>query len=173
MNPYVNLAQKTIEHYLQTGKTLPIPDDLPAELTDQKTGCFVSLHVKSNHELRGCIGTILPTQDSLAQEIIHNAISAAFDDPRFLPLTLEELDDLEINVDVLSEPESIDSPEQLDPKKYGVIIRTTDVRSGVLLPDLEGVDTVDQQLDIASQKAGIDLETDQYELSRFTVKRHK
>lgn len=172
MNPFINLAQQTIKHFLETRQILKLPNDLPDELVSKQAGCFVSLHLKPTGELRGCIGTILPTQPTLAEEIIQNAISAAFSDPRFLPLQPEEFDQLDIKVDVLSTPEPINSSEQLDPKKYGVIIRTQDGRSGVLLPDLEGVDTIDQQLSIAAQKAGIDLQTDDYQLQRFTVTRH-
>lgn len=178
MNPYVTLAQKTIKHFLETKQTLELPTDLPADLTNRQAGCFISLHLKPTGELRGCIGTILPTQPTLAEEIIQNAISAAFNDPRFLPLQPEEFNQLDTKADVLSEPEKVDMVgdnshyRRLDPKKYGVIVRTKDGRCGVLLPDLEGVDTIEQQLAIAGQKAGIDLKTDDYQLQRFSVTRY-
>ncbi|MBR6444695.1 MAG: AmmeMemoRadiSam system protein A, partial [Firmicutes bacterium] len=120
---------------------------------------------------RGCIGTILPTQDSVAEEIIENAVSASTRDPRFDPIRPDELKFLEINVDVLSEPEPIESKDMLDVKRYGVIV-TSGGRRGLLLPDLDGVDTVDQQISIAKRKAGIG-EDEPVSLQRFEVIRHK
>ena len=121
--------------------------------------------------LRGCIGTILPTTGSIAQEIANNAIKAAVSDPRFDLVSEDELPFLEINVDVLGDPEDIESKEQLDVKRYGVIVSTSDGRRGLLLPDLEGVDTVDYQVAIAMQKGGISPD-EKYYLQRFEVVRH-
>lgn len=166
-DPLVELARRTIELYVSTGdmpKPPRLPDDLPA-----RAGCFVSIHLKPSGDLRGCIGTISPVHDSLAEEVIHNAVAAATRDPRFPPVTLSELNDLEISVDVLfpAEPATVD---MLDPKRYGVIVEQG-YRRGLLLPDLEGVDTVEEQLGIACMKAGIDPHSE-YSIERFEVVRH-
>ncbi|MBU1148582.1 AmmeMemoRadiSam system protein A [Patescibacteria group bacterium] len=172
MHQYPTLAQQSITNYLCTQKIIDPPADLSAELLANRAGCFVTLHQK-NGELRGCIGTITPVQPNLALEIIHNAVQSATADPRFPALTSSQLADLEISVDVLSEPELIREAEQLDPKKYGVIIKTDDGRTGLLLPDLEGVDDAKQQMRIASQKGGINIHTDNFSLYRFSVTRYK
>lgn len=142
---------------------------LPAELLSTRAGAFVSIH--ENGALRGCIGTIEPTRRCLAEEIIGNAISASTRDPRFSPICPEELPLLEISVDVLGAPEDIASESELDVKRYGVIV-TNGGRRGLLLPDLEGVDTVRQQVEIAKQKAGI-RPTEPVSLQRFEVIRHE
>ena len=170
MDSRVELAQKTIKEYLENGKVFD-SDNAPKELLDKHAGCFVSIH-KSDGELRGCIGTILPTCKNLAAEIVNNAISAATRDPRFQPITKEENPDLEISVDVLSEPEPIPSEANLEPKKYGCIVKTEDGRTGLLLPDLEDVNTASQQIAICKQKANINPNESCY-LYRFTVIRHK
>lgn len=163
------LALKSIEYFFANHKTLPTPTNLD-DFYNQKAACFVTLHLKSTGDLRGCIGTLEPQQLNLAEEIINNALSSAFDDPRFDPLQEKELEDVNISVDVLATPEPIDSPDELDPKKYGVIV-SSGKRRGVLLPDIEGVDTVEEQLSIAAEKGGIDLKKDKYKLERFTVER--
>ena len=150
---YVRLAVKAIETFIKTGHVIDVPGDVPAELREKRAGAFVSIHKLGS--LRGCIGTILPTADCIAQEIINNAISASARDPRFDPITPDELQFLEVNVDVLGDPEDISSPEELDVKRYGVIV-TKGRKRGLLLPDLDGVDTVEEQLSIAKRKAGID-----------------
>ena len=167
-DPYVKLARLTIEEYINTGNTIEIPSNTQEELLNNKAGVFVSIHKFGS--LRGCIGTIMPTTNSIAQEIITNAISASTKDPRFPKIEKEELDYLEINVDVLGEPEDIDSEEQLNVKEYGVIV-TSGMKRGLLLPDLDGVDTIEQQVSIAKKKAGIKDEP--YTLQRFKVTRHK
>ena len=165
---YVKLAKKTIDEYITNNKIIDIPNNLDKEM-DNKAGVFVSIH-KFN-ELRGCIGTFLPITNSIKEEIVRNAIEAATSDYRFSPITKEELPYLEINVDVLSPPESIKDKSKLDPKKYGVIV-TSSMKRGLLLPDLEGVDTVDDQIRIAKNKANISP-TEEIELERFEVIRHK
>ena len=165
---YVRLAYASVEAYVSARKTIPVPDGLPDELTGRRAGAFVSIH--EHGALRGCIGTIGPTRASLAEEIIANAISACSRDPRFSPVRPDELPWLEISVDVLGEPEDIDSKDMLDVKRYGVIV-TSGRKRGLLLPDLDGVDTVDQQIDIARQKAGIHR-FENYSLQRFEVIRH-
>jgi AmmeMemoRadiSam system protein A len=148
----------------------PLFKDLE-DLTQAKAACFVSLHLdKGGQEsLRGCIGTLKPVKDSLYEEIISNAKSAAFRDPRFQPLQIQELKDLIVTVDVLEEPEEIDSVSLLDPQIYGVIVESR-YRRGVLLPNLPGVDSVEYQLKIARQKAGIGP-NEKVNLQRFRVTR--
>ncbi|MBQ2641562.1 MAG: AMMECR1 domain-containing protein, partial [Lachnospiraceae bacterium] len=121
---------------------------------------------------RGCIGTISPTCSCIAEEIARNAVSASTQDPRFPAIRPEELDDLEISVDVLGETEHISSLDELDVKRYGVIV-TKGIRRGLLLPNLDGVDTVEDQIDIALRKAGLAPDTEGYELERFEVVRHE
>lgn len=166
-DPLVALARSTIEAYVRDGTVLAPPDPLPPELQRQ-AAVFVTLHKFG--ELRGCIGSTAPTEPDLARQIIRYAIYAATEDPRFPPVEEAELEDLEVSVDVLTPPEPIRGPEELDPKVYGVVVRRGG-RSGLLLPDLEGVDTVEEQLAIARRKAGIGPE-EPVELSRFRVVRH-
>lgn len=165
---YVQLARKTIEKYIISGRKLEVTEDLPVELRERRAGAFVS--IKKDGQLRGCIGTIQAVQSCLAQEIIENAVSASVRDPRFSPIEPEELEYLVISVDVLGETEKISSPEELDTKKYGVIV-TKGRKRGLLLPNLEGIDTVEEQIAIAKQKAGIGAQ-EEVELERFEVVRH-
>ncbi len=167
-DPYVKLARHTIETYLRTGKRPSVPEGLPEELYSRRAGAFVSL--KEDGKLRGCIGTIQAVQNSLAEEIIRNAVSACSEDPRFPPVEQWEAERLTISVDVLGDTERISSPGELDVERYGVIV-TKGSRRGLLLPNLEGVDTVEQQIAIAKQKAGIP-EQETVELERFEVVRH-
>jgi AmmeMemoRadiSam system protein A len=169
MHPITALAKKTVETYVNTRKTPPVPKTLTTEM-EESAGVFVSIH-KNNGDLRGCIGTFEPQQKNVAKEVIANAVSAATRDPRFEPVSPEELDGLEYSVDVLTAPEPIKDESQLDPKKYGVIVEAG-WRRGLLLPDLEGVDTVDYQIDISRQKAGIGP-NESVKLYRFEVKRYK
>lgn len=166
---FVRLARLSVETRVTSGDAAPMPADLPDELKNRRAGVFVSL--KKHGRLRGCIGTISPTADSIAQEILHNAVSAACEDPRFDPVTPDELPLLSYSVDVLSPPEPIESAKQLDARRYGVIVQCGR-RRGLLLPNLEGVDTVEKQIAIARQKAGI-AEGEPVRLSRFEVVRHK
>lgn len=136
-----------------------------------RAGAFVSLHL--HDQLRGCIGTFLPTQANVAEEILRNGISAASRDPRFPPVRPEELPFLEYNVDVLSTPEPVSGPGELDPRKYGVIVKSArDERRGLLLPDLDEVDTTEEQIAIARQKGNI-AATEPVQLYRFQVVRHR
>ncbi|HAA80969.1 MAG TPA: AMMECR1 domain-containing protein, partial [Thermoanaerobacter sp.] len=139
------------------------------EMYTKRAGVFVSLH--KDGELRGCIGTVVPQRKNIAEEIIKNAISAGFEDPRFEPVEEYELKDIEYSVDVLTPPQPVKSKQELNPKKYGVIVRKG-YRSGLLLPDLEGVDTVEEQISIALRKAGISPDED-YTIEKFEVERHK
>ena len=135
----------------------------------ERRACFVSLHMK-NGDLRGCIGTLEPYRENLMEEIIENAKSAAFGDPRFSPVTEEEVDEIEVSVDVLDEPERIEDEGELDPLVYGLIV-IKGRRRGVLLPDLPGVEDTAEQVSIAMRKAGI-YEKDGMEMYRFRVKRY-
>jgi len=167
MSPPVSLARKTVETYVKEGKT-PKPDELTPEMKE-KAGVFVSIHKLGG--LRGCIGTFDPQCENVAEEIINNAISSATRDPRFPPIAPDELKDLSYSVDVLTKPEPVASQDQLDPRKYGVIVESG-FRRGLLLPDLEGVDTVDHQIEICRQKAGI-APDEPVKLYRFEVRRYK
>ena len=166
-DPYVSLARMTIEKHI-SGETPVMPDGLPPEMKSRRAGVFVSLHRLGR--LRGCIGTILPVTGSIAEEIMRNAVCAATEDPRFPPVEPDELALLEYSVDVLSDPESIESESELDPKKYGVIVESRG-RRGLLLPDLDGVDTPEEQIAISKRKAGIG-DGERVSLQRFTVTRH-
>jgi len=166
-DPYVNLARRAIEHYVRSGEVIRPPEDLPPELLSRRAGAFVSL--KKQGQLRGCIGTFLPSEENLAEEIIQNAIRAATQDPRFPPVRPEELPQLSVSVDVLSPPEPATTSD-LDPKRYGVIVEAG-WRRGLLLPDLPGVDTVEEQLRIAKLKAGLSPD-EPCRILRFTVERH-
>ena len=177
---YVRLARLAVENYVRTKGALRIEGGaavssngvermaLSDDLLKNRAGVFVSL--KKDGMLRGCIGTIAPVRESIAQEIAHNAISAAAFDPRFSEVTEDELSSLVYSVDVLSSPEKISSKEALDVKRYGVIV-TKGNRRGLLLPNLETVNTVDEQIEIACKKGGIDR-SENPELERFEVVRH-
>ncbi len=168
-DPHVRLARLSLETYVTTGEYVKLPDVLPQEMTERRAGVFVSL--KKHGSLRGCIGTISPVTDNIAEEILRNAVSAGEEDPRFPPVSASELDELVYSVDVLGDTESVKSMEELDVKRYGVIVSAGRKR-GLLLPNLEGVDTVEQQVSIARKKAGI-YDNEKISLERFEVVRHK
>jgi len=165
---YVRLAREAVEAYVLRREVLDIPAGLPDEMLSKRAGTFVSIH--EHGELRGCIGTISPTRSCVAEEIVGNAISASTRDPRFPAIKPDELPWLEINVDVLGEAEDIDSEDELDVKRYGVIV-SCGHRRGLLLPDLDGIDTPRQQVEIAMKKGGIH-KFERYKLQRFEVIRH-
>ena len=166
---YVRLARLSLETYVKTKKRINLPDGLPAELLNRRAGTFVSL--KKYGQLRGCIGTISPVTDCVATEILRNAISSGTEDPRFPAVTEDELTELVYSVDVLDVAEPIKSITELDVKRYGVIV-TNGYKRGLLLPNLEGVDSPEQQVSIALQKAGI-KQDEAYTMERFEVVRHK
>lgn len=165
---YVNLAFESLKYYFDTKQKMSIPPNLPEEMLTNKAGVFVSLYKFDT--LRGCIGTILPTTNTIAEEIINNSLSAALNDYRFPPLTKEELKWLEITVYILKEPEPISSLDMLDVHKYGIIV-THGLKRGVLLPDLDGVDTIKKQIAIAKEKASIKPNED-CKIERFEVIKH-
>lgn len=166
---YASLARKAVLYAVRHHRVLPLPGNLPSVLKEKKAGVFVSLHIQG--ELRGCIGTISPVTACVGEEICRNALSAALKDPRFPPVSESELEWLEISTDVLGEPEVIPDSSMLDVKRYGVICRCNE-RTGLLLPDLEGVDTVEEQISIACRKGGIDPDDEDLILERFEVVRH-
>jgi len=164
----VKLARYSLEHFVKTGDIAKLPDDISNELIENKAGVFIC--IKKQGQLRGCIGTISPVTENIAQEILRNAVSTASEDPRFEPVQEHELDELDYMVDVLSPPEPADI-SQLDVFRYGVIV-ANEYKRGLLLPNLDGVDTVEQQLEIVRQKAGIS-EDENYSIERFEVKRYE
>ena len=168
-NPYVRLAKDNISHYLTTGKTLDkIPDYVTDKMKNEKRGVFVTLY--KDGSLRGCIGTIFPTTASIYEEIIRNSIQAAIYDPRFRKVEIHELKDLVYSVDVLDSPEPA-TMDDLDPKNYGIIL-TSGHKKGLLLPNLEGVDRVEDQVKITKSKAGIE-EGEKFSIERFKVTRYE
>jgi AmmeMemoRadiSam system protein A len=182
-HPLVQLARAAIEKYVREGKRLK-PSDAPAAIEGEPAGVFVTIHKASTGELRGCIGTIEPTELLLAQETINNALAAATRDPRFPPIGPRELNDLLIDVSVLYPPEPIDSIDQLDPRNYGVIVQSMPSgprriggaasyggRRGLLLPDIPGIDDAETQVAYARQKAWIGPD-EPVQLFRFKVEKH-
>ncbi len=167
MDPWTDLATQAVRTFVMSGHALSAPDPIPQEMRG-RAGVFVS--IKKSGQLRGCIGTFFPAKETIAHEIIANAIKSASTDPRFPPIDKTELADLTISVDVLSEPEPCDE-SRLDPSRYGVIVENG-WRRGLLLPDLEGVESVEEQVAIARSKAGIRPD-EPIRLSRFTVERHQ
>jgi len=171
-HPLVELARRTIETYVSDGRQIEPPQDLPPEMR-QRAGAFVTIH--QGGRLRGCIGTIEPVCDNLAEEVIRNAVSAAMRDPRFSPIRRDELADLDIKVDVLGRPELVDSPADLDPVRYGLIVQSVSQpwKRGLLLPDLAGIDTVEKQVEWTREhKAGITDPNEPVEMFRFEVHRY-
>jgi AmmeMemoRadiSam system protein A len=195
MHPLVNLAKQTVEIFIKERKIISPPNELSDKFFEKRAGVFVT--IEKNGELRGCIGTYLPTRENIAKEVIQNAIAAATKDWRFGPVQKEEFPYLSYTVYILSEPELVKDISNLDPKKYGIIVKTVPIlanfhefeheysrmdvvfngrfvpKTGVLLPDLEGVDTVEKQIFIACQKAGIDPEREKFLIYRFTVEKFK
>jgi len=161
---YCQLARASLKHWLNHQRYLPVE-----ALAGMAAGCFVSLHTRSG-ELRGCVGTIQPYHDDLAQEIVENAVSAGTRDNRFPVVAADQLEQLVLEVSVLQPPEAIAGKHLLDTKRYGVIVQNGR-RRGLLLPDLDGVDSVDYQISIAKRKANIGDHED-VELWRFTVEKY-
>jgi len=167
MNPYVLLAKEAVESYIRDRKIIEPPKDLS---TERKAGVFVT--IEKGGRLRGCIGTYLPVRDNIAEEIIYNAIAAAVEDDRFGAIKKTELPHLAYIVYLLQRPEKVLDIAELDPKKFGIIVKAGK-RSGLLLPDLEGVNTVAEQIAICCQKGGIMLKQDDIEIYKFTVEKYE
>jgi len=171
MSLYVQLAKSAIEEYVRNGKIISVPENLPTEFYEKKCGVFVSLH--KGKELRGCIGTYSPAHKNLAEEIIMNAVAACSRDTRFDPITSEDIPLLFVEVSLLSAPEKISGFGGLHPKKYGIVVKCADGRCGLLLPALDGIDSIEQQFSIACQKGGINPNFDKaFEIYRFEVKKY-
>jgi AmmeMemoRadiSam system protein A len=168
MHPYVELARDAIAAFVKEQKVVEPPAELVGE-AGEPAGVFVSLHDEQGR-LRGCVGTVQPTRPTVPEEIVRSAINSATEDPRFPPVRPDELEGLEIHVDVLTPMEPIEGVEQLDPRRYGVMVEST-FRRGLLLPDLPGVDTVEEQVAIACRKAGIEPD-EEMQLYRFEVNRY-
>ena len=168
MHPLVQLAKDAVELYVREGKIREVREDEFSPEFRERAGVFICLKVDGI--LRGCIGTFQPTEPDMAHETVRNSISAATCDPRFTCVRAEELDVIEYTVDVLTPPEPVKERSELDPRRYGVIVQAG-ARRGLLLPDLDGVDTADFQISIAMQKAGIPPGTP-VKLFRFQVKRY-
>ncbi len=187
MNLLASLAKQTVESYVEKGEIIEVPNDLVKEIQDRKAGTFVT--IEKNGQLRGCIGTYLPTKENIAEEIIHNAIATVTEDYRFGPIQKTELPYLSYTVYILSEPELVKNINELDSKKYGIIVKTTPIlspnrtdvvfnghaveKSALLLPDLEGIDTIEKQISIACQKGRIDPKKEKIIIYRFTVKKYQ
>jgi AmmeMemoRadiSam system protein A len=170
MNAYVKLAKEAIELYLKTGKIMPAPDNLPEEILNRRAGIFVSIY--NGDDLRGCIGTYLPSETNIAKEIIANAVAAATRDYRFDPITVEEIPELSYSVFVLEEPREIKDLSELNPKKYGILIKSEKGKSGLLLPDLEGINTVEEQLGAVCRKCGVHLGKEKISIWKFGAKKY-
>lgn len=183
MHPLVSLVKKAVENYIKDGKIISLPKDLPGNFYQQKSGVFVTIENKG--QLRGCIGTYLPTKESIAQEIISNAISAATKDYRFPAISPEELDQLSFTVYLIHQPEPIESLAELNPKIYGLIVKTIEApedvvfnghlpyKCGLLLPDLKGINTPEEQFLICCRKGGINPEKEKVAMFRFEVEKYE
>lgn len=196
MSPFVTLAKLAVESFIKEGKIIKPPEDLPEEFLERKAGTFVTIEKvlrglprsQAKLVLRGCIGTYLPTKESIAKEIISNAIAAAAEDYRFGSIQKEELPSLKYTVYILSNPKLVKDTLELNPKKYGIIVKTipisysnnTDVvfnghvsaKTGLLLPDLEGIDTLEKQISIACQKGEINPLKEKIIIYRFTTEKY-
>jgi len=186
MHPLVNLAKKSVETFIKSGEIISPPKYLPEDFLNKKSGVFVTIEREGN--LRGCIGTYLPTRNNIAEEVIYNAVAAAREDYRFSPIQEEEFSYLSYTVYILNKPELIKNVYELDPKEYGIIVRSIPIvqtkdevtfdgaisyKCGILLPDLEGIDTAEQQVSITCQKAMIDPKKEKFLIYRFTVEKYK
>lgn len=163
------LARSAVEAYVREGRIIEPPEGLPAELK-KRAGVFVSLKLAG--QLRGCVGSVLPQAQDVAHEIVRSAVQAAVADPRFMPVSSAELSHLDYTVDILSAPEPVEGPQDLDPARFGCIVRAPGGRLGLLLPDLAGVETAEKQVEICRQKGGIGP-GEPVSLERFTVTRYK
>jgi AmmeMemoRadiSam system protein A len=183
MHPLVNLAKLAVENYIKEGKLLEPPDNLPAEFYEKMSGVFVT--IEKEGQLRACIGTYLPTRPDIARELIYNAVAAASEDYRFGPIQPAELAHLSYTVYILSYPEPIEDNKALNPQKFGVIVKTgpldpknktfdgiTSYKTGLLLPNLPGIDTAEKQISIACQKAGINPQKEKIFIYRFTAEKY-
>lgn len=171
VNPYTSLARLAVETYIKEKRVCKLPKDLPKELLTTKAGVFVTL--TKNGKLRGCIGTYQSTKSNVAEEIVANAIAAASQDFRFKQVDKNELEQLSYSVYILETPIRIKNLDELDPKKYGILVRSDSGKSGLLLPDLDGIDTVEKQLSAVCFKCGILPQKEQIMICRFRAKKYE
>lgn len=187
MHPLIPLAKEAVETFIREKKIISPPEDFPREFLTKRAGIFIT--IEKDGKLRGCIGTYLPTRVNIAQEIIRNAISAATRDHRFSSISERELPSLSYTIYILGYPEPVKDTKELDPKKFGIVVRTGPLafpneenvvfngvvphKTGLLLPNLEGVDTVEQQISIACQKGGIDPTEEKLIIYKFTVEKYQ
>ena len=173
MHILIALAKKTVEAYIKEGRIIKAEDNLIKEFSEKKAGVFIT--IEKNKNLRGCIGTYLPTRDNIIEEIIQNAISAATEDYRFGPIQENELPFLSYTVSILEKPELIKNRKELNPKEYGIIIKTLNYppKSALLLPDLEGIDTIEKQISITCQKGNIDQLKEEIIIYKFRIKKYE
>lgn len=183
----LEFTKNVVESYVKTGKIVSPDKDLNEEFLNRKAGVFVTILKDGN--LRGCIGTYSPTKKNIVEEIISSAVAAASEDYRFGPIKKEELSNLSYEVYILDEPELVKDIKELDPKKFGILVKAVPLsfptgidvafsghlrlKSGLLLPDLDGIDTVDEQISIACQKAGINPLKEKITIYKFSAKKHK
>ncbi len=170
MNLYVELAKTAVEKYIEERKIISLSEDLPKEFFERKAGVFVT--IEKEGRLRGCIGTYLPARENICEEIIHNAIAAATEDWRFGAIKKAEFPRLTYIVYILQKPEKVLDIAELNPKKFGIIVKAGE-KSGLLLPDLEGVNTVAEQISICCQKGGIIIKQENVEIYKFVVEKHE
>lgn len=186
MHALANLAKKSVETFIKSGEIISPPQGFPEEFLSKKAGAFVT--IERENRLRGCIGTYLPTKNNVAEEVIYNAVAAAREDYRFSPIQEEEVPYLSYSVYILNKPELIKNIYELDPKEYGIIVRSIPIvesrdevtfdgtipyKCGLLLPDLEGIDTTEKQVSTACQKAMIDPKKEKFLIYRFTAEKYK
>lgn len=170
ISKYAELAKKAVEAYINEKKTINPSKDLPQKFFNTKAGVFVT--IINGKKLRGCIGTYMPMRENIAQEIIYNALAAATQDFRFDPITAHELPNLSYSIYILDEPAQIKNIKELDPKKYGILIKSENGKSGLLLPDLDGIDTVEKQLHAVCMKCGIIPGREKVTICKFKAIKH-
>jgi len=173
MHTLIVLVKKIVEAYIKEEKIIKAEDNLIKEFSEKKAGVFIT--IEKNKNLRGCIGTYLPTKNNIIEEIIQNAISAATEDYRFDPIQEDELPFLSYTVSILEKPELIKNRKELNPKEYGIIIKTLNYppKSALLLPDLEGIDTIEKQISITCQKGNIDQLKEEIIIYKFRIKKYE
>jgi len=173
MHTLIVLVKKIVEAYIKEEKIIKAEDNLIKEFSEKKAGVFIT--IEKNKNLRGCIGTYLPTKNNIIEEIIQNTISAATEDYRFGPIQEDELPFLSYTVSILEKPELIKNRKELNPKEYGIIIKTLNYppKSALLLPDLEGIDTIEKQISITCQKGNIDQLKEEIIIYKFRIKKYE
>jgi len=179
MNPYVLLAKQAVENYIKNGKIISLPKDLPDKFSNKKAGTFIT--ITKNGQLRGCVGSYLPTKENIAQEIIHNAIAASTKDYRFKQIQKKELTELSYEVYILNKPKQIQNLDELDPERYGIIVKTVpenkngaslNLKSALLLPNLEGLNTAKKQFSAACQKGEINPRFEKIAIYKFDAEKY-